>query len=91
MSADDQNDAIDPNFVISAHTDKAKRRRCDGARPRSQWGASRMNTTVIPDGFERHFRQSPLTDPREPLYSKRTDNAVIVGLRLANCIPMPTG
>ena len=42
-----------------------------------------MNNTVIPDGFERHFRQSPLTDPWEPLYSKRTDKAVIVGLRLA--------
>jgi uncharacterized protein (TIGR00369 family) len=39
--------------------------------------------TNIPDGFERHFRQSPLTDPWEPLYSKRTDKAVIVGLRLA--------
>ena len=42
-----------------------------------------MNNTVIPDGFERHFRQSPLTDPWEPLHSKRTDKAVIVGLRLA--------
>jgi uncharacterized protein (TIGR00369 family) len=37
----------------------------------------------IPEGFERHFRQSPLTDPWEPLYSKRTDKAVIMGLRLA--------
>jgi uncharacterized protein (TIGR00369 family) len=37
----------------------------------------------IPAGFERHFRQSPLTDPWEPLYSKRTDKAVIIGLRLA--------
>ncbi len=37
----------------------------------------------IPQGFERHFRQSPLTDPWEPLYSKRTDKAVIIGLRLA--------
>jgi uncharacterized protein (TIGR00369 family) len=36
----------------------------------------------IPAGFERHFRQSPLTDPWEPLYSKRTDKAVIIGLRL---------
>jgi uncharacterized protein (TIGR00369 family) len=36
----------------------------------------------IPQGFERHFRQSPLTDPWEPLYSKRTDRAVIIGLRL---------
>jgi uncharacterized protein (TIGR00369 family) len=42
-----------------------------------------MTTTDIPAGFERHFRQSPLTDPWEPLYSKRTDNAVIIGLRLA--------
>ena len=50
-----------------------------------------MNNNVVPDGFERHFRQSPLTDPREPLYSKRTDNAMIVGLRLASRIPMPTG
>ena len=36
----------------------------------------------IPVGFERHFRQSPLTDPWEPLYSKRTDRAVIIALRL---------
>jgi uncharacterized protein (TIGR00369 family) len=42
-----------------------------------------MNTTDIPEGFERHFRQSPLTGPWEPLYSKRTDKAVIIGLRLA--------
>jgi uncharacterized protein (TIGR00369 family) len=40
-------------------------------------------STDIPEGFERHFRQSPLTDPWEPLYSKRTDKAVIIGLRLA--------
>jgi uncharacterized protein (TIGR00369 family) len=42
-----------------------------------------MTATDIPEGFERHFRQSPLTDPWEPLYSKRTENAVIIGLRLA--------
>ena len=30
-----------------------------------------------------HFRKSPLTEPWEPLYSKRTDKAVIIGLRLA--------
>src|SRR3954447_9065401 len=40
-------------------------------------------STDIPPGFEPHFRQSPLTDPWEPLYSKRTDKAVIIGLRLA--------
>jgi uncharacterized protein (TIGR00369 family) len=42
-----------------------------------------MSPTAIPDGFERHFRQSPLTDPWEPLYSKRTEKAAIIGLRLA--------
>jgi uncharacterized protein (TIGR00369 family) len=42
-----------------------------------------MTTANIPEGFERHFRQSPLTDPWEPLYSRRTDKAVIIGLRLA--------
>jgi uncharacterized protein (TIGR00369 family) len=39
--------------------------------------------TDVPEGFERHFRRSPLTDPWEPLYSKRTDKAVIIALRLA--------
>ena len=42
-----------------------------------------MTTTEIPEGFEPHSRKSPLTDPWEPLYSKRTDKAVIIGLRLA--------
>ena len=42
-----------------------------------------MTATAIPEGFERHFRQSPLTDPWEPIYSKRTAEAVIIGLRLA--------
>ena len=42
-----------------------------------------MTAADIPDGFEPHFRQSPLTDPWEPLYSKKTDKAVILGLRLA--------
>src|SRR5947208_12595029 len=62
--------------------------RCDSV----QWAATIVNTRVlcmtsintdIPPGFEPHFRQSPLTDPWEPLYSKRTDKAVIIGLRLA--------
>jgi uncharacterized protein (TIGR00369 family) len=43
----------------------------------------RMTTTNIPEGFEPHFRKSPFTDPWEPLYSKKTDKAVIMGLRLA--------
>ena len=42
-----------------------------------------MTASDIPEGFERHFRQSPLTDPWEPIYSRRTAEAVIIGLRLA--------
>src|SRR6185295_10786869 len=42
-----------------------------------------MTTTDIPEGFERRTRRSPLTDPWEPLYTKTTDKAVVVGLRLA--------
>jgi len=37
----------------------------------------------VPPGFARHFRKSPLTDPWEPLYSKRTAEAVVIALRLA--------
>lgn len=37
----------------------------------------------IPAGFSPHFRKSPVTDAWEPLYSRRTDNAVHMGLRLA--------
>ena len=37
----------------------------------------------IPEGFEAHFRPSPLTKPWEPIYSKRTSEAIILGLRLA--------
>jgi uncharacterized protein (TIGR00369 family) len=42
-----------------------------------------MTAENIPEGFEPHFRRSPFTDPWEPLYSRRTDKAVIMGLRLA--------
>ena len=42
-----------------------------------------VDTPAIPEGFEPHFRKSPMTDPWEPLYSKRTEKAVIIGLRLA--------
>jgi uncharacterized protein (TIGR00369 family) len=40
-----------------------------------------MTVLDIPAGFAPHFRQSPLTDPWEPLYSRVTDDAVILGLR----------
>ena len=42
-----------------------------------------MMTSDIPKGFVPHFRKSPLTDPWEPIYSRRTADAVILGLRLA--------
>jgi uncharacterized protein (TIGR00369 family) len=42
-----------------------------------------LATPAVPEGFEPHFRKSPLTEPWEPLYSRRTDKAVIMGLRLA--------
>lgn len=32
-----------------------------------------------PDGFEPHYRKSPLTDPWEPLYSKVDDKSVVLG------------
>ena len=40
-------------------------------------------TDNVPEGFERRTRRSPLTAAWEPLYTKPTDRAVIVGLRLA--------
>jgi uncharacterized protein (TIGR00369 family) len=42
-----------------------------------------MTDTDIPEGFEPHLRASPLTEPWKPLYTKKTDKAVIIGLRLA--------
>jgi len=44
-----------------------------------------MPAASIPDGFERHFRRSPLTDPWEPLYSRRDGE----GFRLAVRIDRP--
>jgi uncharacterized protein (TIGR00369 family) len=42
-----------------------------------------MTSADIPEGFEPHFRKSPLTDPWEPIYSRKAADAVIIGLRLA--------
>jgi len=42
-----------------------------------------VSEASVPPGFERHFRRSPLTEPWEPIYSRRTDRAVIIGLRAA--------
>jgi uncharacterized protein (TIGR00369 family) len=45
--------------------------------------AQRMTSSAIPEGFERQARHSPLTDPWEPIYTKQTPDAIILGLRLA--------
>jgi uncharacterized protein (TIGR00369 family) len=42
-----------------------------------------MMNSKIPDGFEPHFRKSPFTDPWEPLYSRKCEKSVSMGLRLA--------
>jgi uncharacterized protein (TIGR00369 family) len=62
--------------------------RCILHRDRVQWRlesllSARMTATDIPEGFERQSRRSPLTDPWEPIYTKQTPDAIILGLRLA--------
>ncbi|HEY1708769.1 MAG TPA: PaaI family thioesterase [Rhizomicrobium sp.] len=37
-------------------------------------------SNAIPDGFERHFRTSAVTDPWEPLYSRRGEALVEIGM-----------
>jgi uncharacterized protein (TIGR00369 family) len=41
-----------------------------------------VSAAAVPDGFERHFRTSPLTDPWEPIYSRKTETALVLGLHL---------
>jgi uncharacterized protein (TIGR00369 family) len=43
-----------------------------------------MSTVIdAPEGFAPHFRRSPLTNPWEPLYSRREDGVVAIGFRAA--------
>jgi uncharacterized protein (TIGR00369 family) len=37
--------------------------------------------TPIPAGFARHFRQSPVTDAWEPLYSLKRGHVIVIGFR----------
>jgi len=37
----------------------------------------------VPEGFERHDRKSPVTDPWEPLWRRFSGDTVILGLRAA--------
>jgi len=41
-----------------------------------------MEAQTLPAGFAPHYRKSPLTDPWEPLYSRKTDVAVVLGLEV---------
>ena len=41
-----------------------------------------MTESIVPDGFAPHFRASPLTAPWEPLFSRRTADSVMIGLRI---------
>ncbi len=41
-----------------------------------------MREPKIPSGFEPHFRQSPLTDPWEPLYSRRNGDGFQLAIRV---------
>ena len=36
-----------------------------------------------PEGFAPHYRHSPITDPWEPLWSRRAEGTVILGFRAA--------
>ena len=40
-----------------------------------------LQTEHPPAGFLPHDRKSPLTDPWEPLFSRKTESAVVLGLR----------
>jgi uncharacterized protein (TIGR00369 family) len=40
-----------------------------------------LQTETPPPGFLPHDRKSPLTDPWEPLFSRKAEGAVVLGLR----------
>jgi uncharacterized protein (TIGR00369 family) len=41
-----------------------------------------MRTEIAPpEGFARHFRQSPLTNPWEPLFSRTDEGVVTIGFK----------
>jgi uncharacterized protein (TIGR00369 family) len=46
-----------------------------------------MGEQATPEGFEPHFKRSPVTDPWEPLFSRRCERIVQLGLwvRHAHC------
>jgi acyl-coenzyme A thioesterase PaaI-like protein len=38
--------------------------------------------SAVPAGFEPHFRKSPVTAPWEPLYSRRNERSIDIGLTI---------
>jgi uncharacterized protein (TIGR00369 family) len=44
-----------------------------------------QSPALPPEGFAPHFRKSPLTEPWEPLYSKRLPDRVVLGLEVRPC------
>lgn len=49
----------------------------------------------IPEGFAPHVRKSPVTDPWEPLYARKADDRLVLGVRVrevhCNSRSMPHG
>ena len=50
-------------------------------------GKTKMESQAVPEGFAPHFKRSPVTDPWEPLFSRRGEKSVQLGvwLREAHC------
>lgn len=50
---------------------------------------------AIPEGFSPHTRKSPLTDPWEPLYARKAEDRLVLGVRVrpehCNSRSMPHG
>ena len=42
-----------------------------------------MGDNLVPDGFEQHFRRSAVTDPWEPIYSRKLDDRLQMGVVLS--------
>ncbi len=48
-----------------------------------QFGPDETFAAEAPSGFAPHFRRSPVTEPWEPLFSRKTPGQVEIGVRLA--------
>lgn len=59
----------------------------DSAEPHAAGAAAQAPAGVVPDGFVPHTRRSPLTEPWEPLFARRSGGqvALAVHVRVAHC------